>query len=193
MKDFKETLTTFIQVVTFLFAAFGGFLKKIAPPDQVGASFPVGVLSFLTLIVLMIITSLGQEKASGKSYRPWLIAGTILFLIACPTAFLYPRLLGSYTYPQASPLQERKINASDAYLSSHARLYKSTHPEVTVEGLSRNLPDGDVWTETGIQDAEQRLLLCYACLVLSLSGAIFCLLEANKRREGGASAPGSNG
>jgi hypothetical protein len=181
MKDYKKLLTLFIQTVTFLFAAFGGFLKKVAPPADVGAFYPVGIISFLALILLMIISALGQDKPGGKSKKPWLIAGVILFLVALPPSFIYPHLLGLYTFPQNRAIQERKISASDNYLTPDARRYKSAHSEAPPEELDQNFPDGGVWTKSGMQRAELDLLVCYAWLVLSISCAIFCLLEANMR------------
>jgi hypothetical protein len=182
MKDYKKLLTPFIQTVTFLLAAFGGFLRKVAPPADVGAFYPVGILSFLTLIVLLIISTLGRRKEGETAYKPWLIAGIVLFVVALPTSFLYPHMLGVYTYPQNAPLESRKISASDAHLTTDARGYKSVHHDATAEELVQNFEDGDVWSKAGIEEAELQLLLCYAALVLSLAGAIFCLLEANSRR-----------
>ena len=113
MRDYKQLLATFIEVVTFLLAAFGGFLKNIAPPDQVGASFPVGILSFLTLIVLMIVSALGRQSSAKNTGRRWILAGAILFLIALPSAFVYRHTASNFTYPQTIDLAKRKINASD--------------------------------------------------------------------------------
>ena len=37
MKDYKRIAVWALQIIGFFFAAFGGFLIKIAPPDQTGA------------------------------------------------------------------------------------------------------------------------------------------------------------
>jgi hypothetical protein len=181
MRDYKQLLATFIEVVTFLLAAFGGFLKNIAPPDQVGASFPVGVLSFLTLIVLMIVSALGRQSSVKNAGRRWIVAGTILFLIAVPSAFAYRHMAGNFTYPQTIDLVKRKISAPDDYLTADARQYKLANPNATPEDLAHNFPEGDVWTREGINHSESMLLLAYVCLVLSIAASIFCLLEANMR------------
>ena len=179
MKDYKKLLVAFVEVITFLFASFGGFLKKIAPPDQVDASYPVGIMSFLMLIILLAISALGHRQVVKTTFRKWMSAGALFFVLTLPACFLYPYMVSHYTYPQHSQLDKRRLSASDDYLTPDARQYKATNPNATPEELDRNLPDGDVWTSAGIERTESRLLVIYAWLVLSLSGAIFCLLEAN--------------
>jgi hypothetical protein len=179
LRNYKQLLASFIEVVTFLLASFGGFLKNIAPPDPVGAFFPVGALSFLALILLMIIAAISRNASSQKTNRRWIAAGIICFVVAVPSVFLYRNLLEDYTYPQSQELSKRRINASDRYLTPDAARYKETNRSVTSEELVRNLPDDEVWTKEGIRDARAKLLAAYACLVLSVCAAIFCLLEAN--------------
>jgi hypothetical protein len=180
MKDYKSALASFIEIVTFLLAAFGGFLKQIAPPSQVGASFPVGIVSFLMLIILMIFSALGRNALSDKVRNRWIAAGIVFFLLALPASVIYPNALSKYTYPPDAKLEDRKICSSDEYLTDDARAFKTAHhADATAQGLERNLPKGDVWTPQGITRAQQLLLAAYACLVLTISSAIFCLLEAS--------------
>ncbi|MGA3045152.1 MAG: hypothetical protein ABSD67_00900 [Terracidiphilus sp.] len=195
MKNRTDLLTVSAQAVTFLFAMFGGVLKKIAPPDQVGAGYSVGIASFLALIVLLLITALARTSPSRALLRSWLIAGVLLFLIAGSSSIVYPQLIDSYTYPQDRPLQLRQINASDQYLTDNARKLKSQHSGATAEFLVENFEnDQQVWTAAGLERAKRELRLCYLCLVLSLATAIFCLLEANKARVNAeTSAPSSKG
>ena len=181
MRDYKTLLASFIEVVTFLLAAFGGFLKKIAPPDQTGASYAVGIMSFLMLIALLIVSAIARNAAKETAYKNWMTAGIILFTLAVVASFGYPFMLSHYTYPQNADPSSRHISSSDRYLTSDAQRYKHDHPEATAEDLDQNLPDGGIWTRTGIARTELWLLASYASLVLSLAGAIFCLLEANLR------------
>lgn len=181
MKDLKTLLTSFVEVVTFLLAAFGGFLKKIAPPDQTGASYAVGVMSFLVLIALMIISAIARNGQKEKACKNWMKAGIILFVIAVVSSLTYPFFLSQYTFPLQSVVSSRRVNGSDSYLTPDAQRYKHDHPDATAEELIQNLPDDDIWTRAGIMRSQLWLLLAYATLVLSLAGAIFCLLEANLR------------
>jgi hypothetical protein len=183
VKEYKALVTSFVEVVTFLLASFGGFLKRIAPPDQVGASYAVGVSSFLMLVILMAISAIARIAPSRTTAKKWVIAGGVLFICALAPSFLYPYLLSRYTFPHQTELSKRQISAPDKYLTADARRYKATNPDATAEELSQNLPDGDVWTGEGVERMELQLLVAYTCLVLTLAGAVFCLLEANIRVE----------
>ena len=181
MKAYKDLLTSFVEVIVFMTAGFGGFLKKIAPPAGPISSYAVGILSFFMLVALMIVSVAGRRRSSMASRRlKWLIAGSFFFVIAIIAAFIYPRLLDKFTFPRETAFSERHINASDAYLKADARGFIAAHPdESSPEALFRNLPSDDIWTSAGISRAQSQLLAAYTCLVLSLSAAIFCLLEAN--------------
>ena len=54
----KDVLISGIEIASFLLAAFGGFLTDIAPPDEVNASFAVGMASVLVLIVLLLVSAI---------------------------------------------------------------------------------------------------------------------------------------
>jgi len=179
LRDYKHLLASFIQVVTFYLAAFGGFLRNVAPPDPVRASFPVGALSFLTLLLLMIISAMSRNRQSRRTNTSWLVAGAICFLIAAPSIFFYRDALGRYTYPQSRELNKRETAAPDKYLKPDAARYKSLNPSISVEELVRDFPPGEVWTQVGIEHTRTMLLVLYACVVLSIAAAVFCLLEAN--------------
>lgn len=185
MNDYKKLLASFIEVITFLLAAFGGFLKKVAPPLQVGASYPVGILSFLLLITLLAISTFGRSRTSPNAKTGWAIAGIVLGVLALIAGFAYLHAIDEYTYPQHAELESRKICGSDAYLTPDAAHYKLPNPGATAEDLQQNLPDNDIWTREGIERAETALLVSYMVLVLSIASALFCLLEANM------AAPGS--
>jgi hypothetical protein len=179
MNDYKKLLASFIEVVAFLLAAFGGFLKNVAPPLQVGASYPVGIFSFLTLITLLAVSAISRRRADPVAKRRWAIAGIVLGVLALGAGIAYLRALDNHTYPQRSELANRKICAADTYLTTDAARYRQANPGTTAEDLEQNLPDNDIWTPAGIQRAETLLLVSYLVLVLSISGAIFCLIEAN--------------
>jgi hypothetical protein len=189
MKDYKTLLISLVEVVTFLLASFGGFLKNIAPPDQVGANYSVGIMSFLLLIVLLVISAVARNLPDQSTSKRWLGAGSVLFCISVCAGLLYPYLLSNYTYPHQTELSHRQIGAPDKYLTSDARQYKAANPSAGVDDLLQNLPDGDVWSSDGIERTSLLLLISYMALVLALAGAIFCLLEANLRARGKQEGP----
>lgn len=179
MSSYKKLLASFIELVTFLLAAFGGFLKNVAPPLQVGASYPVGIFSFLTLIALLAISAFARRRTSPVVKRRWTIAGVVLGVLALGAGIAYLRALDNYTYPQRAALADRKICASEEHLTPDAARYRLSNTGATAEDLVQNLPDDDIWTSAGIQRAETILLVSYLVLVLSIAGAVFCLIEAN--------------
>jgi hypothetical protein len=184
MRDYKGLLVWAIKVTSFLFAAFGGFLTRIAPPDQTAASYPVGIISFLVLIILLVVSALGRS-APGKNYRKrWIIVGVVCLTIALPAAFFYPALLNRYTYwyPPERPLS-RHVQGSMNDLTDLANDYVRRNPsDISPAELERNLPSDQIWTKPAIAKANRLLLMTYCWLVLALATAIFSLVEANSPR-----------
>ena len=179
MDRYKKLLASFIEVVTFLLAAFSGFLKNVAPPDATGASYDVGILSFLLLIVLLTISAMSR-LARRPMGRKWLVAGVVCFVLALPAAYGYPKILRAHTYAPKFDAKTRHVKASSEYLTKPAKQFADEHPtESSAADLEQNFAYDDIWTKEGLELAEQKLLLGYAWLVLALCTAIFCLVEAN--------------
>jgi hypothetical protein len=181
MPSYRSLLTSFIQVVAFLFAAFGGFLERIAPPEQTGARYAVGILSFLTLLILLVISALARTVPGAKFRRAWIITGASAFLLAIPPSFFYPSAIRLYTwaYPPEKPI--KRIRGRDSEFTELVKTYLRDNPGQSSEpeSLARKFELSDIWTAESLSSASTRLLVLYGWLVLSLSTAIFCLLEAN--------------
>jgi len=181
MNNYKRAAAWAIEIATFFFAAFGGFLTRIAPPDQTGASYDVGILSFLVLIVLLIVSALARQ-APSKTYRKrWIASGAVCFLLALPGAVLYYQAWeeNTYSYPPEKPMV-RHVRASDKDRTDLAENWVREHPnEASPADLEANLPYEKIWRPEAIARANRRLLLTYGWVVLSLATAIFCLMEAN--------------
>lgn len=181
IKDYKNLLASFIEVVVFLFASFGGFLRNIAPPDETNPSYHVGIVSFLVLIILLIVSAVSRRAPGPRHRWAWMSAGIVCFVLAVPSAFLYPRMLHKYTY--AYPLEkptEVRVNGSESGLTEVAKEWVRENPrESSPAVLARKFPPGQVWTQESIERAKTILLFTYSSLVLSLATAIFCLVEAN--------------
>jgi hypothetical protein len=179
-QDYKKVLVSFVQVVLFLFLAFGGFLKKVAPPDETSPSYHVGVLSFLVLIMLLIVSAVARRAPGPKYRRAWLSAGVVCFVLAIPSALVYPRMLHKYTYPSPENPSRLRVKGSDTDLQKIAKEWVQEQPlEPDASDLVRKFPPGQVWTKESIEHATTILLVSYGSLVLSLATAIFCLIEAN--------------
>jgi|GEM_PF-2337523 len=180
----KKRLVVFVQVVVFLFAAFGGFLTDIAPPAQTNPKFAVGLSSFLVLILLLIISAVAGGAAAGKLYKKWLVAGIALFVLALVAGFLYPWVLGKLTYvypPLPEPPEAWRVQGLK-YTKQAEDLMKQPPGNWTPGRLELELPYEDIWTADSVGNAKALLLLNYVALVMSIAGAIFCLLEANLKK-----------
>src|SRR5262245_1691351 len=131
IRDYKSLLISFIEAVTFLLAAFGGFLRHIAPPEQTGAAYAVGILSFLILIVLMIISAISRKAPGTKFRRAWIIAGAVAFVLAIPPFFLYPHALALYTwtYPAGNPV--KRVRGLDAEFTEPVKAFLKQNPGPT--------------------------------------------------------------
>jgi hypothetical protein len=180
-KEYKSLLTWGVQIVTFLFAAFGSFLTNIAPPSETGVSFAVGSVSFLLLIVLLIITAVGRQAPGAKYRTRWIGAGVLCLVLAVPGAFLYSQSWERYTY--GFPCQRgssRHIKAEDKDLTEIAQVWIHDHPiETSPCDLEMNLPVDQIWKPEALALVKRRLLLTYASMVLAVATALFSLIEAN--------------
>jgi hypothetical protein len=177
----KKLLTTFVEVVVFLFTAFGGFLTNLAPPPQTNASFAVGIGSFFVLIVLMLVSAIAREAPAKRHRRRWIKAGAVCFIIALPLGLFYPWVIGKLTYPYP-PLPDQPVaqHVNGWELTDTAKNFIKENPGNYSPGeLEMNLPYEEIWTDSSVSKAKMILLFHYTALILTLSTAIFCLLEAN--------------
>jgi hypothetical protein len=177
----NSLLAKFIQIVIFLFASFGGFLNDIAPPTQTNPKMTVGFGSFLVLIMLLIISAVARNVPAAKNKKKWIVAGGIFFVLAIVSGILYPWTLSKLTYyypPPPDAAMEWKVNGLE--LTQTAKDFIEREPgNYGPAQLEQNLKYEDIWTESSLAKAKLLLLSNYLCLILSISTAIFCLLEAN--------------
>ena len=182
--DYKKNLATVLEVVVFLFAAFSGFLQRIAPPIQPDASYAVGITSFFVLLVLLFISALARKAGKGRARKSWIRAGIIALVVAFPLGLAYPWLLSRLTYTYPPPPEAavaRRVNSWE--LTETAKEFIKENPGNYSPGqLELNLDYDDIWTASSLSKARTILLVSYTMLVLSLATAIFCLLEANAER-----------
>src|SRR5271170_716062 len=100
-----------VGVVSFLFAAFGGFLKDLAPPPETGAWKWVGISSFTILIVFLFVSALSAGRSNRKVRRAWLIVSACFLAFAIASGIAYGAALDRLTfwYPPG--------NATDRYVA----------------------------------------------------------------------------
>ena len=181
----KDFLIYGIQVVTCLFGAFGGFLIKVAPPDQTNVKAIVGTTEFLALIILLIIKAVSRTSASKNQNKRWLSVGILFFVFAIAIVVAYIPLATRTLY-------EFPPGASDLYvvgdLTPKATAYMARHPELFPDlkqkdqwwvNLQNAFDYREIFTAGSIHSAGLKLSCLYALLILALTTSVFCLLEAN--------------
>jgi hypothetical protein len=178
---YKGLLTWAVEIVTLLFTAFGGFLTNIAPPSQTGTQFAVGIVSFVLLVVLLIVTAVGRQ-APGALYRKrWIGAGVVCVVLFLPGAFFYWQSWERNTYGfPCNPSVARHVKATDQDLTDVAVKWIQSNPgQASACELELNLPSDQIWKPDAILAVSRRLLFLYTWLVVTLATALFSLVEAN--------------
>jgi len=175
-----NTIAKGIEIVGFLFVAFGGFLTGIAPPEMADARFAVGVSSFLALILLFVFAALSKRHSQERFRTYWIGAAVVLFVLSIATAFVYKSKYDSLTF-KFPPNSTKVEYIAGTELTPQAQSYKQQNPGITKSELlddfegPKNIEK--VWTEESIRKAKMYLTGSYVALVLSLLGAIFALTE----------------
>lgn len=188
----KDGLKRGVEVVTFVLGAFSGSLGKIAPPDETGAAFAVGIVSFAMLVILLIIMALAKGKLKAQHKKYWLSAAACLFIVFLSFAYIYDRDRARLTFfwPPEEEKQELYVGAGDDNLTPKAREAKAQHPELTagqlVAGFGGIEKRRAVWPAEAIESAGRKLKVDYVILVLSLATSIFCLTEGILARDSGS-------
>ena len=177
----KDLLMKAVEIITFLFAAFSGFLKRIAPPEETESSFTVGASSMLALAALLFISAASKNRLRKKYKKVWLTISFAFFIVAMVSTFIYKANLDELTFPfpQEDANAERFIRGTA--LTPDAQSYIKEHPEKNTSDIVADYGGITqkelVWTSDSIRQAKLKLTINYVVLVLSLASTIFCLTE----------------
>ncbi len=176
----NPVLARAIQLVGVLFAAFGGFLTNLAPPDELKPAFAVGVASFLTLGVLLLISALAKHAPVEKYKFLWLGSGILTLALFGGLALAYQRNLLLRTFPFPRTTSETSYVAGTD-LTADGRRYVQENPSSSATDLVLNFGGLDqrarVWTEASIAQSRRTLTILYVALVVCLAAAIFSFAE----------------
>jgi hypothetical protein len=175
----KTIVGRLVELITFLFSLFGGWLKVIAPPEDAEASFAVGLASVLSLLVFLILTVVIRMKSPQ--------AGTILFVVAVVLAvmatasgFIYRSQLRTLTFAYP-PGATSTYYIAGTELTEDAKKYRGNNPKLTDAELLATFEGLDhldlVWTPESRRHAGTILTVWYIVFILSVFGSIFCLTE----------------
>ncbi len=178
-------LSVFVPTVVALFAAFGGFLGNIAPPEVPGiglhTKFAVGLAYFAALIVLILLRTLPVWGSSSDLLRHlWFIVGAVSGLMFVILALNYDAQLESKTFDHKlqNDTTTMRYIVGDTYTPS-ATQYVQTYPASGPEELLRAGKTDDptlVWTKKSLIESEASLIRLYQALVVLLCISLFTLL-----------------
>jgi hypothetical protein len=173
----RQILVRGVATVAFLFAAFSGFLKGIAPPEE--GPFSIGIASLLALCILLLLSFSikGKSKAARKAFC--LRVAVALTITGCAAALCYWTLRGKLTFPYPPENPQDEYIAGIHYTpraETWARNTGQSANQVVAKfgGLSyRNR----VWSDASIAVSKIILIGSYLVFVLSAAGAVFSLTE----------------
>jgi protein-S-isoprenylcysteine O-methyltransferase Ste14 len=176
----KTILARAIECIVFIFGAFGGFFLKIAPPDELKLNFPVGISSFLSLFMLLLIGSLSRKYPDKRYSGRWYIVSIACMLVALAFSLAYYRNYKNYTFgfppdnPQTRYVQGRQLTqkARDYMKSAHI-----TNIAQVVDDFGGPGSRSEVWEGPSIDAAGTILLVNYVLLVFFFMTALFSLTE----------------
>jgi hypothetical protein len=181
-RDPLKILKSAVQIIVFLFAAFGGFLSGVAPPEETGVRIVLGFASFVCLILLLI----GSALASALPKAVWLSLAGVTVISFVMATFTYQRQLQEFTFvwspsntvyvtggnrltPKAAAARQRDHSLTDYDLvAGFGGIDKSA-------GIDKRFA---VWPQGEILSASRTLTFGYVWTVLSGAVAVFCALEA---------------
>ncbi len=176
----RKILSRSIEIVVFIFGAFGDFLENVAPPEEANARYAVGISSMLALCVLLFISSISKGQPKRKFKKRWLTAVGVLFGVAVIAAFAYRWNIDRLTFP-FPPDSRTAQYVAGTKLTKLAKEFLEENPEITRSDLvdqcgglaKREL----VWTAESIRAAKMVLTINYVLVTLSLAAIVFCLTE----------------
>jgi TRAP-type uncharacterized transport system fused permease subunit len=176
----KQVLASAIEVVAFLFAAFGGYFTAIAPPEDAAQPMMVGFVSLLALCVLLFVAVMARRRMTRSRRRTWLITAGVAAVIALLSGLRYVHSTDRLTfrYPPETPM-ERYVAGTE--FTDEAGSYAREHPSRTTAEIVADFQGPRfrerVWVPDSIRSSRLQLSINYTTLVLSFSIAIFCLSE----------------
>jgi hypothetical protein len=182
----RAAILAAIQIVGAILSAFGGALIKAEPPgvDVANAASYIG--SFASVVVLLIITAVAKHFKKITTSIVWLALTLIAFLGFVGVALVYEQNRRALTVgePPAPAVATKwrvigtKKTPFGEQVFAKAQAEGKTDVAVVLSGVKSGDPISLVWTEASIQDSVKKLTAEYVMVIVLLSIAIFCGVEA---------------
>ena len=179
----NPVLARAVEAVAFLFAAFSGFLKGIAPPEEV-AQFSVGMASVLALCIFLFISIWLKRRPKHWEHKLWLLLAAALMLVATISGLSYRYSLDrlTFTCPPDNPAS-RYIAGTQYTPEASAVAQKEGLSAGQVVAKFGGLPNRHlVWALPSIERATIILVTNYLLFALSIAAAVFSLVEVKTLR-----------
>lgn len=193
-------IKTAVQVILLFFGLFGGFLLKAAPPEYnselkltIGLSQFVSLILFLFISVVLNLYAKKSKKGAALLLKVWLLFIFIFLIGFIIMAFRYHTDRNTLTVWQSN-WKIRFIRGMELTEESNEICKENKIKTYTCESylLTRFYTSDEIinqnalWTEASVQKSRSRLFTDYIFLIITLSGALFSLVEIialNKKRE----------
>lgn len=170
--------------VGFLGSAFGGFKVYSAPPaNPLGSGEPrllVGIASFAVLVILLLAAALAAAWAMEKHRTVWSAASVLLIIvfIGCSMAYYRYAQRVSFRYPNVDGAAQYHVG--NRY-TPEAQAFLDHNPNLSVPQLIQEFGGFEmvtsIWPPDAIHEVHWRLSALYLAMMISLSAAVFALVE----------------
>jgi hypothetical protein len=191
MADDKKTgiLKNGIQLIVCLFAAFGGFLLNIAPPQGGGVKLSVGIAQFIALALMLYLSAFSvyslvlNKKRYKKNYRAWLMICGIALVLTLVSSLGYFQQYDhlvlkvenwdtTFVRGRLSP-ESLKICREDKLGDGDQCEHELLRNFYTAEQVSA----GMLWTNASVRSSKMKLLIWYLSFIIMLSLTLFSAIE----------------
>ena len=173
----QNILVRAIEVVGVLFAAFGGFLVGVAPPQAADSRFAVGLSSFITLVILLLIASLSRKKHR----RIWILTAVFALILAAGTAYYYKSSYDELVFEYPPIGEPKRKYVAGTTLTPEGEKLKRENPGISTAKLVSGVGGwdlrGKLWPEASLNAARRKLVFSYVVLVIAFATSIFALTE----------------
>ncbi len=167
------TATGLSEMAVGFLSLFGGFLKKIAPPDvpELWTSFAAVVAGCAFIAVKITMAAAGSGSIAAEDLRPAVVVAAVVTVALCLLHVL-TRNLRTYKYP---PGGQERIAGTE---------YRPEVQEFVREHPGENVPEnfgGDpdrIWTGVSLRRSRRLLGIGYALSVACLAFTINLGIEA---------------
>jgi hypothetical protein len=176
-----------IQLVASVFAAFGGFLANIQPPQQAYRGFSVAFAAVLATLALLLLSALGRKWAKSTIYNGLCLAfGVVLIVGVAVAGVRYQDLtlmrtvdVGSGAKPQRMVIGTQLTGAAAEWINQNPCSIQNPYSCSTQRLLTHFGTDSIdlVWTKDSILESVKILNDVYLTFAVLLSSSVFVLGE----------------